>query len=373
VTESYPSAHFDGGNTGYVPDPAGGQRTFETFDTIWSFETDGELRASPVVSDEVVVVGDMNGVVYGLNAINGREHWRTSLDAPSVFASAAVIDGTVFVSGYDDLNRAEATVFALDLATGEVQWARDFDQGGRTGVKTDGERVYIQTDDGACYALDSGTGETIWRIDGERHNKLPALDAGLVIRKDGEALVALDAKHGTERWRTDVDGRVLTPPVVDDGRVYVVTGSSELWCLDSATGKVVWHINIDTAIREHPATSDPLLPVVGGVLDSKPVTDGESIFIGIYKGLVEIDAIDGRLLSYDLLDQRLYDPLLVGTDDERCLYGSVDTDGVTQFQLTPNGASWCRSSVPDALNTAPAYATGVLYISTELDGVFAIS
>lgn len=372
MTDSYPSAHFDSGNSGYIPDPTGGQRTRETFDTIWSFETDGELRAAPVVSDEVVVVGDMDGVVYGRNAIDGREHWRTDLDAPTVFASPAVADGTVFVSGCDDLDRTESTAVALDLATGEVQWARDFGQGGRTSVTTDGERVYVQTYDGDCHALAAATGETVWHLDGQRHNKLPALSGGLVIRKDGESLAAVDAARGTERWRTGLDGRVLTPPVVDDGRVYVVTGSSEQWCLDAQTGERIWHVDIGAAIRERADIEDPLLPLGGSVLDSKPVTDGESLFVGIYKGLVEFDAADGRLLGYYPLGQRVHDPLLVGGNGERRLYSYVD-DGLTEFQLTTDRPLPLRSTVPDALDTAPAYASGVVYVSTALDGIFAVA
>ena len=372
MTGSYPTVHVDSQNSGYVSDYVGGQRTRETFDTIWSFDTDGALRASPVVSDELVVIGDIDGTVYGLDGIDGRDHWRTELDAPSVFAVPTIVDDTVFVSGFDDLNRSESTTYALDLSTGDIHWMRDFGQGGRTAVATDGERVYISTYDGVCHAVSAQTGETVWRLTGERHKKTPALSAGLVILGDGEDLIALDAECGSEQWRTALNDHVQTPAVVDDGRAFVITRSEKQWCLDATTGEVIWHTDIGESIREHPDSNDPLIPLGGGMLDSKPVTDGESLFVGIYKGLVELDAADGRLLNYYPLDQRVSDPLLVGAGGERRLYGSVSDSGLIEYQLTSNTAVQLRSTTFD-INTAPAYANGVFYVTTELDGVSAVT
>ena len=373
VTGSYPTVHADKQNSGYVSDRVGGQRSRETFDTIWSFDTDGELRASPIVSDELVVLGDMDGTVYGLDAIDGGEHWRTELDAPSVFAAPAISDGTVFVSGFDDLNRTESTTSALDLSTGDVQWTRDFGQGGRTAVATDGERVYIPTHDGVCRALSVQTGETVWRLTGERHSKTPALSDGLVILDDGEDVVALDAECGTEQWRTALNGHVQTPVVVDEGRAYMITRSEKQWCLDATSGEVLWQIDIGETIREHPDSTDPLIPLGGGMLDSKPVTDGKSLFVGIYGGIVELDAVDGRLLGYHPLDQRVTAPLLVGAEGDRRVYGSVSNDGLIEYQLTSNTAVQRRSTTVEILNTVPAYAAGVFYVTTDVDGMLAVT
>jgi hypothetical protein len=236
-----------------------------------------------------------------------------------------------------------------------------------------GERVYVPTYHGVCHALAAQTGETVWRLQGERHKKTPALSDGMVILGDGEDLVALDAEHGIERWRATLNGHVQTPPVVDDGRVYVIARSADQWCLDVATGETLWHIDIGNTIHEHPDCESPLLPLGGGVLDSKPVTDGESLFVGIYKGLVELDALDGRLLGYHPLKCRVHDPLLIGDDRERRLYGSVSNSGVSGFQLTVDGAVELRSTAQGTQDTVPAYATGVFYIPTELDGIFAVT
>jgi outer membrane protein assembly factor BamB len=343
------------------------------FDTLWSFESCGTLQASPVVSNELVVIGDMDGVVYGLDAIDGREHWRTDLEVPSIFASPAIVDGTVFISGFDDLNRSEATTFGLDLVTGAVQWTRDLGQGGRTGVTADGVCAYIPAYDGDCYALSAETGETIWHFDGTRHHEIPALTEKVILLKESESLVALDVERGVAEWRADLSGRVRTPPVLTDDYVYIVDSSSVQWCLDTTTGQTVWHTDIGAAIREHSDTDDPLLPLGGGVLHGKPVTDGKSLVLGIYEGLVELDATDGRLLNYHAHNTRVHDPLLVSEVDDRRLYGHVPGKGMTEFKLTSQHASRLRCTGWETLQTGPAYTDGVLYVATELDGIHALT
>jgi len=169
-----------------------------------------------------------------------------------------------------------------------------------------------------------------------------------------------------------MNGHVQTPTVVDDGRVYVITRSENQWCLDATTGEVIWHTDIGETIRELPDSDDPLLPLGGGLLDSKPVTDGDSLIVGIYKGLVELNAVDGRLVAYHPLDQRVHDPLLVGAEDERRLYGSLSDSGLTEYKLTSNTAVGLRTTTFD-INTVPAYADGVFYVTTELDGLFTIT
>ena len=108
-------------------------------------------------------------------------------------------------------------------------------------------------------------------------------------------------------------------------------------------------------------------------MDSKPLTDGESLIVGIYKGLVELDAANGRLLGYYPLEQRVHDPLLVGTKRERRLYASISNSGLCEFRLTGDSAVQLRSTAQETLDTVPAYAAGVFYVTTELDGIFAVA
>ena len=57
----------------------------------------------------------------------------------------------------------------------------------------------------------------------------------------GGSVLALDAKTGQELWRQKINsGATYTTVALVRGRLYA-TASGELWCLDSATGTVIWH------------------------------------------------------------------------------------------------------------------------------------
>jgi outer membrane protein assembly factor BamB len=72
-------------------------------------------------------------------------------------------------------------------------------------------------------------------------------------RREDEAVTAYDVAHGRELWvvtyPTKFDEAVSgegprATPYYDDGKVYSLGALGDLLCLDAATGKIVWQINI---------------------------------------------------------------------------------------------------------------------------------
>jgi len=57
---------------------------------------------------------------------------------------------------------------------------------------------------------------------------------------DSDKLVALDTATGTERWRIYVDGPVRLPPAAAEGKVYFVSDSGYLYCVDATSGALLW-------------------------------------------------------------------------------------------------------------------------------------
>jgi alcohol dehydrogenase (cytochrome c) len=58
-----------------------------------------------------------------------------------------------------------STVSALDAVTGKVVWKKDFEDYGATGILvTAGDLVFVASDSGVFFALDSRTGEEIWEM-----------------------------------------------------------------------------------------------------------------------------------------------------------------------------------------------------------------
>lgn len=79
----------------------------------WAYETGEEVgESSPCVVGGVVYVGDRRGVVHAVGAADGRRRWTFATGA-EVRASPVVSGGLVLVGSYDSRLRA------LDPATGE--------------------------------------------------------------------------------------------------------------------------------------------------------------------------------------------------------------------------------------------------------------
>lgn len=101
-------------------------------------------------------------------------------------------------------------------------------------------------------------------------NRAWAFDTGgniagqAVVDDDGTVYVgSLDhfvyalAPDGTERWRRDLGGSVFSTPALDaSGHLYVGADSDYFFCLDAATGEVLWHFqtegDVDTGIAIAP-------------------------------------------------------------------------------------------------------------------------
>jgi len=90
-----------------------------------------------------------------------------------------------------------------------------------------------------------GAGYSTVTVDGGRIFTLGAA-------RDIEYLIALDVRSGKELWRTRIGRRYENnrgdgprgAPTVDGARVYALGGNGDLACVEAATGKVVWHVNL---------------------------------------------------------------------------------------------------------------------------------
>jgi outer membrane protein assembly factor BamB len=172
----------------------------------------------------------VDGEIDSSNVASLAEAWTAPIHGTSNFgsyASTPVIDKGVVYS--QDLG---SNVEALDLESGEVLWAKSFEQPdeGPNGIVVAGGMVFGATPT-AAFALDQKTGEELW---------------------------------STELTRNEHEGIDMAPGY-DDGIVYVSTvplnttslyeggGAGILWALNAKTGKKLWHFDtVPKSLWGHP-------------------------------------------------------------------------------------------------------------------------
>jgi outer membrane protein assembly factor BamB len=237
----------------------------------------------------------VDGQIDSSNVTSLEEAWTAPIHGTSNFgsyASTPVIDEGVIYS--QDLG---SNVEALDLESGEVLWAKTYEQPdeGPNGIVVAGGMIFGATPS-AVFALDQKTGEEVWstelvRIGTEGIDMAPGYQDGIVyvstvplnttsLYEGGGVgiLWALDAKTGKKRWHFDTvpkslwgnpkvnsGGGVWYPPAFDEkGGIYFGTGNpapypgtnefpwgssrpgpnlytNSLVKLDARTGKMKWY------------------------------------------------------------------------------------------------------------------------------------
>lgn len=230
-------------------------------DTLWHYETMGQLSASPNLLEfrgrKAVVFGSYDNYLYCLDARNGEELSK-------------------FESGYY-LNGAAAVWKEHVIFGGCDAWLRIVDC--QTGTPTDSVELeaYIPASpaikDNDCYVGDhSGN---IYHL---------TLEDGKILRQ--EKIVAED----------DENSSFVAVPAVSNDRVYVFSGDRNLRAISRTNNQVQWEYLLK-----------------GNVGESAPVVCRDKVIVCTKTGIVSIlDAKTGKLLwEYDAGEQIVGSPAVI--------------------------------------------------------------
>lgn len=189
---------------------------------------------SPSIAGDAVICGFDNGKVAAYTLEDGSLLWEALINPPSGrteverladLNSAAAIAGTnVYVTGY------QGTVAAIDLESGQVDWARDISSYARPAA--DLTQLYVADASGELHALARASGQELWRDSALLNRGLtgPAAVGNTVVVGDFEGYLHwFDAATGEMRARTRAGGsRIVSAPVVVNDVVLVLNDDGKL-------------------------------------------------------------------------------------------------------------------------------------------------
>jgi outer membrane protein assembly factor BamB len=249
------SAFYDAGNTGSSAEATGvgGDPA-----TGWQTEFGGGSY-QPTVADGRVFfalhawsLDEPNA--FALDLSTGEKQWAYDLGGATA-GPPAVVDGRAyFLAGHGEIH-------VLEAATGNVAWTGSIDTDGEYApLVHDG--ILVAPGDSRTVALDATTGEELWSFRAGRGAAAAPAAAGdtvHVVTYPGDSVpryvTALALETGDVRWQVESPYAYLTAPVVDGDRVYVANKNEGVAALDPATGEQLW----TTAARP---TEDGMAPAV---------------------------------------------------------------------------------------------------------------
>lgn len=234
-----------------------------------------------------------SGIVDVLPPGGPRAAWRVPIG--SGYAGPAVADGRIFVtdSRRTQGNRAVERVVALDEASGRTLWAHEWDTnysglqlvyaiGPRATPTVDGSLVYVVGTMGQLFALDVASGQVVWQKDFVKdfNAAIPSWGIASAPLVDGDRLIcvvgsepdgkilALDKRTGAEIWRalpTTSEQGYNQPIIIEAGgtRQLILFHANAISSLDPVSGKVFWEFE---------------QPVQMGIVVATPVHSGPYLF-----------------------------------------------------------------------------------------------
>jgi outer membrane protein assembly factor BamB len=227
----------DDGNL-YVFDSNNGRK-------IWSFKTKGLVRSTPAIYKNLVLFGDTEGIFYALDATTGDLKWNFKIvgepDDPAKYGfdrkgmlSAPVVAGNKVIFGARD-----GILYALNADDGKLLWKMDHEISWiiSTVAIKDTFVVTGTSDKRFVQAVSLNTGKEIWK-----YNTPMAVWASPLINNDkvydgcfDGQLFCLDLKTGHRISEFSTGGMILSSPVMSDGLLYFGSDDGNLYALKGHT------------------------------------------------------------------------------------------------------------------------------------------
>ncbi len=273
---------------------------------------------APVIADNMVFVTDGNGSVRALDINTGAENWVVQLgDSGYDPSSPTVAYGLVYAAFVTD--GSDITMYALDQMTGAVEWSF-----------------------------------TTNRLNNSWPDTSVAVGAGMVFWYDGVGgrLFANDAVSGDLLWvySLPVPGWGFVGPTYWAGMVFASDDMGDLVALEAATGAVLWTYYTGTYFDSAASVVDGVLYIAdyGGTMYSLDAVTGDLLWatsgLGYYVGMTAPVVVDGYVY--------------IGSQ--------VSSDGeVFCLDAATGDIEWSHTIVGGPVWSAPAYASGVLYVAAD--------
>ncbi len=221
--------------------------TYPNVKEVWRRADNTDIGAAAVQSGKYVVYANTSGIIYALDAADGKELWKYATGG-KIFSTPAVYgkgDAASVIVGSCDRN-----IYSLNIKSGKVNWTYKCGKSVLGSAVVYGGKVYIGASDNTFRALDAKTGRLVWEnkeVKGFIEAK-PFVDKQQVVIGDwANTLYSFNPANGKLQWKWEKKGsRMLSPaavwPIKANGNIIFATPERVTYGLDAKSGKQLWRV-----------------------------------------------------------------------------------------------------------------------------------
>ena len=319
---------------------------------------------SPALAGDAVYAAARDGSVTRLNAADGQERWRVSVERR--ISSGVGADGKTVVVASED-----GEVIALEASSGAVRWRARVSSEVFTRPAVAGGVVLVRTADNRIYAFNDNDGRRRWLYQRAAASLIMRAPGGLAVLDNtlfagfpGGKLAAIAVANGALRWEGTISlpkgstelervSDVVGEPAVQGREVCAAAYQGRVACFEAASGRQSW--------------SRELSSLTGVSLDAGYA------FVSDDRGSVHaLDRSNGRSVwKQDRLSLRqLSMPLPAGN-----AVAAGDFEGYIHFLARDSGAFLARHATGGgAIRAAPVpLPNGAVLVQTQNGGLLALA
>ncbi len=220
---------------------------------LWAFKAGSEIKSSPVVVGDRVLIGSYDQHLYCLSTRSGSVLWKFKTDGP-VHSTPGISGGNAFIAGCDEMFRA------IRISDGKDVF--NVSSGAYTGASPalKGEAAYYGTFDNEVMMVNLRDRSIGWVYE-HPQRKFPFYSSAAVF-EDRVVLGGRDKLvHGLNTegkgvWTFATQARVESSPALAGGRVFVGSNDGRFYVLGLTNGAKLWEFNAGAPLSASPAIAN---------------------------------------------------------------------------------------------------------------------
>ncbi len=277
-------------------------------------------RSSPAVADGKVVTLGVAGILTCLDTDSGKVLWRKNEfpdDHPAYYTAASplVVDGMCIAQLG---GKQSGAIIAYDLNTGRELWRWEGDSPAYASpvmMTVEGNKQVVALTAENVVGISATDGQLLWQTPFSvprmsTNSATPVVDGRTVIfsgQDRGINAVRIEkSNHGytvEKIWSNNELSTAFNTPVLNDHLLFGLSHRTNLYCLDTRTGDVLW---IDDARHERFG----VIVNAGGTLFALPSNGTLTVYEAIgaqYKQLAQYEVSESPTYSYPVISgNRVY-------------------------------------------------------------------